>query len=188
MPRPRWTLIALGFALALGCATEAPQRVSGSNWQEQMRAGAELDSSGKPAEALAHYRRALELARQEPHDPVRLAHAAWYVGDVCFENPGLCDRSEAERRVGQSFAIFAALYGPEHPVVIPILLRRSEIAARAGDTAAAQDLLEQADRITAQSFPDSHFMRSRSGSHRPASDLDPMELLRILADVDILGG
>ena len=85
-----------------------------------MRAGAEAQQEGRPADALSHYRQALQLAIGDGHQPVRLAHAAWYVGDVCFERPELCAPGEARQRVGQSFAIFAALYGPEHPVVIPI--------------------------------------------------------------------
>jgi hypothetical protein len=84
--------------------------------------------------------------------------------------------------------VFAALYGPEHPVVIPILLRLAEIETRDGDPKGAAALVARADRITARTFPDSHFMRARSGDHRPAADLDPREVLQILADVDILGG
>ena len=153
-----------------------------------MRSGADAAAQGQSAQALAFYRQALELAVEDGHQPIRLAHSAWYAGDVCFEAPQLCEPGEARRRVAQSFTIFAALYGPEHPVVIPILLRRAEIEARDGDAEEAARLVEQADLITARTFPDSHFMRSRAGDHRPASDLDPVELLRILAEVDILDG
>ena len=153
-----------------------------------MRAGADAASQGRRGEALGFYRQALALAVEDGHQPIRLAHSAWYVGDVCFDAPDLCAPGEARRRVAQSFAIFSALYGPEHPVVIPILLRQAALEARDGDPEEAARLVEQADRITARTFPDSHFMRSRSGDHRPASDLDPVELLRILAEVDILDG
>ena len=53
---------------------------------------------------------------------------------------------------------------------------------------AAADLLERADRITVRAFPESHFMRTRLGTRRPAADLDPQELLRILAELDTLDG
>lgn len=153
-----------------------------------MRAGAEAEGAGRPEDALACYRRALEIALRQSQQPIWLAHTAWYLGDLCFENEDLCASEEAALRTREALAVFAALFGPEHPVVIPVLLRLSEIDARDGRPARAAALLERADRITARTFPDSHFMRSRSGTHRPASDLDPQELLRILADLDILGG
>jgi hypothetical protein len=174
--------------LGVGCASGTAHRAIDTSWEYQMRAGAEAAREGRPEEALAFYRQALSLVSEGGHQPVRMAHSAWYVGDVCFEHPDLCEPGEARQQVSRSFALFAALYGPEHPVVIPILLRLSAIDAREGDERGARQLLERADRITARTFPESHFMRSASGSHRPASDLDPMELLRILADVDILGG
>lgn len=189
---PSTPAVAVACAVAslvtfAGCASEPPRRTLDSSWEHQMRAGAEAEGAGLHAEALTDYRRAMEIALQESHQPIRLAHTAWYLGDLCFENQDLCEPGEAALRTRESLAVFGALFGPEHPVVIPILLRLSEISAREGNDEQAAALLARADRITARSFPDSHFMRSRHGSHRPASDLDPQELLRILADVDILG-
>lgn len=153
-----------------------------------MRAGSEEARAGSMAEAAESYRRALALALDQPQQPSRIAYAAWHLGDVCFHSPEACPPGAARQRTEVSYEIFGALYGPEHPVVIPILLRLAEIHAGDGDAAGAQRLVERADRITDRTFPESHFMRLRTGGHRPAEDLDPQELLRILAEVDILGG
>ncbi len=153
-----------------------------------MRSGAEQVHGGSMAEAAGSYRRALELAVQQPHQPSRIAYSAWHLGDVCFQSPDVCPPGAARQRTRVSYEVFGVVYGPEHPVVIPILLRLAEIQALDGDPATAQALVEQADMITARTFPESHFMRIRSDGHRPAADLDPQELLRILAEVDLLGG
>jgi hypothetical protein len=153
-----------------------------------MRAGTDAARAGQSVEAAVHYRRALAISVDPPHQLSRIAYAAWHLGDVCFESPPACAPGEARQRTENSLHVFGALYGPDHPVVIPILLRLSEIHARNGDEAGAAELVERADAITERAFPESHFMRVQTGGHRPASDLDPQELLRILAEVDILDG
>ncbi len=183
---PAWVLVVSAGALALSCSSG-----SGSppgRWDEEMKSAREAELAGEPARAAESYRRALGAAARQPHHPGRVAAASWHLGDVCFRHDGLCHPGEARHWTQESFRVFGAIYGPEHPVVIPVLLRLSEIHALEGDAAGAEELLEQADRITARAFPESHFMRVRSEGHRPASDLDPQEVLRILAEVDILDG
>ena len=199
--RTLWrTLIsALGFGAVLGCASAPSPRASApsaralapspraSEWQHQTRLAAESVRSGDPAGAVAHYEEALEAAlEQEPSSVNQLAYANWHLGDACFRYPDSCDERDTDRRTQASLALFAEHYGPEHPVVIPILLRLSLLEARRGNRAAALDLLEQADRITTRAFPASHFMRVRRGPHRPAAQLHPLQLLKILAEVDQL--
>jgi hypothetical protein len=181
-------VIGAGLLAAVGCATGGAGTATDSSWEYLMESGEEAARVGGDAEAGDFFGRAMELAIAQPHQPGRLAYSAWRLGDVCFRKPALCPVGEAKLRTGQALAIFSALYGPEHPVVIPILLRLAEIRAQQGDTEGAADLLERADQITARTFPESHFMRARSGAHRPAADLDPHELLQILADLDTLDG
>ncbi len=179
---------ALGCAavLGVGCASGSPH--GGSVWDRQMRLGVESVNRGDPRAGVAHYEQALEAAREEPGKPNHLAYANWHLGDACFRYPESCASGEAERKTQISLALFGGQYGPEHPVVIPILLRLSDIKTQLGDPEEAEVLLEQADRITARTFPESHFMRARMGTHRPASQLHPLEILQILAEVDLLDG
>lgn len=170
------------------CASRTPPKVPLSSWQEQMRAGVESAEAGDDASAVEAFGSAVLLARLEPGHPDQLAYASWHLGDVCFRSPQLCPPGEDERETQRSYDLFAAHYGPEHPVVIPILLRLSELRARAGDTQAAQALLEESDEITARTFPKSHFMRAGAGSYRPAASLHPQEILQILSELDTLGG
>jgi hypothetical protein len=151
-----------------------------------MQVAVEAAHQGDRAEARAAFERARELAFRERPD--RIAYTRWHYGDMCFKRPDWCAPGEAERATEQAYEIFAVEYGPEHPVVIPVLLRLSEIRAAQGDAEAAGVLLDRADQITARTFPESHFMRSQIGAHRPASDLHPQELLRILAELDLLDG
>ena len=155
-----------------------------------MQRGAQAVEAGDAAAGAQQFRVALEIAREDPSGSGvnELAYSAWHLGDLCFKRPGVCEPGEAELRTAESLDLFGDLYGPEHPVVIPVLLRMADIRAGEGDEADAARLREKADRITAQTFPESHYMRSRMGKHRPASGLHPQELLRILADVDLLGG
>jgi hypothetical protein len=143
---------------------------------------------GDPETGVSEFRTALEAARDDARSPNELAYAAWHLGDLCFEHPPLCGQGEAEASTLEALRTFEARYGPEHPVVIPVLLRLAEIREGQGDPAAASELREKADRITDRSFPDSHFMRARMGTHRPAADLHPQELLQILSEVDPLDG
>ena len=143
-------------------------------------------TQGDRVDAVAAFERARELAWHERPD--RVAYTRWHQGDMCFKRPSWCPPGEAERATDEAYEIFAVEYGPDHPVVIPVLLRLSEIQSERGDGEGAQRLLERADRITEQTFPESHFMRSRIGAHRPAADLHPQELLRILAELDLLDG
>jgi hypothetical protein len=186
-------LVRLGVVLAavtfaLGCATESVPRATSSTWEFQMQSGVEAVARDEPAVAVEHFGRAIELARQRPRRGNQLANATWHLADVCFRHPGSCQPGGAWRETLAAYEIFAAHYGPEHPVVIPVLLRLSEIRAREGDLASARALLDQADRITARWFPESHFMRARMGDHRPAASLHPRELLQILAEIDLLDG
>lgn len=153
-----------------------------------MRLAVESVNQGDPQAGVSHYELALEAAREEPGNPNHLAYANWHLGDACFRYPESCATGDAERKTQISLALFGEHYGPEHPVVIPILLRLSAIKAQIGEQEAAEALLQQADYITARTFPESHFMRARMGSHRPASQLHPLEMLQILAEVDRLGG
>ena len=153
-----------------------------------MRLAIDAVSRGDPEAGVSHYELALEAALEEPGNPNHLAYATWHLGDACFQFPEDCETGDAERKTEISLALFGEHYGPEHPVVIPILLRLSVIKAEIGDPDAAAALLEQADRITARTFPESHFMRARMGKHRPASELHPLEILQILSEVDRLGG
>lgn len=139
---------------------------------------------GDPQGGVTHY----ERARAAAHDPRESAYANWHLGDACYRYDGLCGPDEAESTTRVSLALFGDLYGPEHPVVIPILLRLSVLAARRGDADTSTALLAQADYITARTFPESHFMRARSGDERPASQLHPLQVLKILAEFDRLGG
>lgn len=173
-------------ALALGCASAPLGAVN--EWERQMRLAVDSLDQGDARAGVEHYQRAVEAALEEPGDPTQLAYASWHLGDACFRYPDSCAAGEAERKTRISLALFGEQYGPEHPVVIPILLRLSAIEADLGDPEQAKALLEQADRITARTFPESHFMRARMGNHRPASQLDPLEILQILAEVDRLDG
>ena len=118
---------ALGCAavLGVGCASGSPH--GGSVWDRQMRLGVESVDRGDPRAGVAHYEQALEAAREEPGKPNHLAYANWHLGDACFRYPESCASGEAEQKTQISLALFADLYGPEHPVVIPILLRLSDI-------------------------------------------------------------
>jgi hypothetical protein len=173
--------------VAMGCAsgngTSAHVR-----WHDEMQAAGAAVDEGDAVAGAEHFRQALAASLQEPSNPNEVAYAAWHLGDLCFKHPTACRAGEAEAGTGEALAIFEIHYGPEHPVVIPVLLRMAEIRAGEGDAASAAALREKADRITARTFPESHFMRARMGTHRPAADLHPQELLRILADVDPLGG
>ena len=178
----------LAWLVLAACATGgAPGGVENS-WEGQMRAGGEAFRSSRFAEAADHYHQALAISARQPHQPSRIAYSAWHLGDACFAAPGECPPGTARQRTEESLQIFAALYGPEHPVVIPILLRLADIDEREGNDAGAASLRTRADAITERTFPESHFMRVQNDGHRPAADLDPQELLRILAEVDILGG
>jgi hypothetical protein len=151
-----------------------------------MQLAVEAANDGDRRAAMAAFERSLDLARRERPD--RRAYTRWHQGDTCFKRPRWCPSGEAERATEEAYDIFAIEYGPEHPVVIPVLLRLSEIHAQVGDDEGAEEFLGLADRITARTFPESHFMRSRIGAHRPASDLHPQELLKILAELDLLDG
>ena len=153
-----------------------------------MRVGIESNQVGDGAAAVEAFGRAVELAGLDPSRPDELAYATWHLGDACFHSPGLCPAGESERETQASYDLFADRYGPEHPVVIPILLRLAALHARRGDAAGASALVEESDEITARSFPASHFMRAYIGSYRPASSLHPQEMLEILSEMDSLGG
>jgi len=189
---PAWhRSLALAAAVALagpGCAGD-PAR-TGASWHEHMQRGALAVEAGDPATGVEQFRQALESAQEHggSEGSNELAYSAWHLGDLCFKHPDLCQPGDAETWTLVSLLAFERLYGPEHPVVIPVLLRMAEIREGEGDGSAAVALRARADGITARSFPESHYLRSRLGTHRPASGLHPQELLRILADVDLLDG
>ena len=174
--------------VAAACASGRHSELGGSTWQDEMRAGVESSEEGDEAAAAAAFGRAVGLARLDPLHSDELAYASWHLGDVCFHSPDLCPAGEAERETQISYDLFAAHYGPEHPVVIPILLRLSALHEQRGDAAGAKALLDESDEITARTFPASHFMRAGSGSYRPAASLHPQEILEILSEMDLLGG
>lgn len=178
----RGLAVAGGVLLALGCATSPPTPTL--TWEEETRLAVASIRRGDPQGGVAHYERAREVARK----PQQSAYANWHLGDACFRYGGLCSVGEAESTTQVSLVLFGELYGPEHPVVIPILLRLSVLAARRGDPDTSAGLLAEADRITARSFPKSHFMRAQIGRQRPGSQLHPLQMLRILAEFDRLGG
>jgi hypothetical protein len=187
---PRDLLVVLGVAwlCGWGCASDSAPGAANGSWEGQMRSGVDAANSGQPALAIASFERAVELARRDPRRPNRIAYAAWHLGDVCFRQPDLCPTGQAERSTRESLAVFMATYGPEHPVVIPVLLRLAALRDADADPQAANALSEQADRITERWFPESHYLRSHMGAYRPASSLHPQELLRILSELDLLDG
>ena len=174
--------LGCGAWLGLGCTASPPPQTQ--SWEQETRLAVDSIRRGDPQGGVTHYERAREVARE----PRQSAYANWHLGDACFRYDGLCGPGEAESTTRVSLALFGELYGSEHPVVIPILLRLSVLAARRGDTDASAVLLAEADRITTRTFPESHFMRVQSGSQRPASQLHPLQVLKILAEFDRLGG
>ncbi len=182
------TVACFGILLLAACASEPTPSANTSSWEYQIQVGIHAVERGELALAIECFERAVALAGLNPRRLNRLASATWHLADVCFKNPGRCPPGRARRDTLASYEIFAAHYGPEHPVVIPVLLRLSEIRAEEGDLANARALREQADRITARTFPEAHFMRARMGDHRPAESLHPTQLLEILAELDRLGG
>ena len=171
-----------GVLLGLGCAASPPPQ--SLSWEEETRLAVDSIRGGNPQGGVTHYERAREVARE----PRQSAYANWHLGDACFRYDGLGGPGEAESTTRVSLVLFGELYGPEHPVVIPILLRLSVLAARRGDADSSAALLAEADRIITRTFPESHFMRAQSGSQRPASQLHPLQMLKILVEFDRLGG
>ena len=183
-----WLCVLCALLAGAGCASDPVSPFADPGWERQMRAGVDAANAADPATAIASFERAVEAAQREPENPNRLAYASWHLGDLCFKQPDFCEPGKAERSTRQAFDAFASNYGPEHPVVIPVLLRLGDIRAGQGDAEGAEQLREQADRITERWFPESHYIRSRMGAYRPASSLHPQELLRILSELDLLDG
>ena len=153
-----------------------------------MDAGLRDQGEGQFERARTHFTAALEIARGTPSKPVWLAYSTWHLGDLYYEYAELGTPREVEALLDESYAAFATVYGPQHPVVIPVLLRLSQLHAARGDTDAAAELLELADEVTARRFPESHFLRVRHGQERPASGMHPHEVLRLLDEIDSLDG
>lgn len=175
---------ALGCSVLLGLGCTASPPPQSRTWEQETHLAVDSIRRGDPQGGVTHYARAREVAQE----PRQSAYANWHLGDACYRYDGLCGPGEAETTTRVALALFGAMYGPEHPVVIPILLRLSVLAAGRGDADASAELLAEADRITTRTFPESHFMRAQSDNQRPASQLHPLQMLKILAEFDRLGG
>ena len=98
-------------------------------WEPNMNAGLRDLGEGHYASAQYYFTASLEIARGTPAKPVWLAYSSWHLGDLYYEHPELGTLRAAEALIDESHAAFAEAYGSQHPVVIPLLLRLSQIHA-----------------------------------------------------------
>jgi hypothetical protein len=197
MPRVATELRLLGPAVVLLCLTACvsePESTSLSRdrrWEGQMHEALAAEQAGDVDRARDHFEAAFEIVRtDESPKMLELAYTCWHLGDLYFREPQLIrmeGSARSERLLEMSLASFQQYYGPEHPVVIPVLLTLGAVYERRGDEAGARALVEEADRVTARSFPESHFLRS-TREPRPAASLPPQELLRLLHEREPLDG
>jgi len=184
----RLLLVCAAFAAsATACATPRPQvpHVHPA-WEVAMAAGLDASDVGRPSAAALHYRRALAVARRERLPAEELAFSAYRLGDLIRREPQLARGETALALLEEARDQFRRGYGPEHPVLIPVLARLARIYAEAGDTEASEAAREGADRIAVRFFPESHFLRERFGAARPAELVHPLEVLAMLGEDESL--
>lgn len=179
-------LLSLGIGIAAsGCVSAA--RSGGGEpgmspaWRARMAAGLDAWDLGQRTTAVRHYRAAVRLAQREGLPAEERAFSSYRLGDAIRLHPEAGQGESAMALLDESRRHFERAYGPDHPVLIPVWVRIASLRAAGGDEAAARAARAAADRIAVRCFPESHFLRERYGSERPASLLHPLEMLQLVA-------
>jgi hypothetical protein len=181
---------AASAVVAAGCTATAPRESAlhiHPAWEASMSAGLGAAEIGDIAAAAGHYRLALDLVHRERLPSEEHAFSAYHLGDLMQRHPAAVPEDGGETALAlleEARACFAKTYGPDHPVLLPVLARLAQIRESAGDAEGAAAARDTADRIAARFFPETHFLRERFGAARPSQIVHPLEILALLADED----